>query len=104
MRASHILLEYKVSYPPSRQAVKRSKAEAELLIHELLDRVQCGESFGDIAGVYSDCPSKSEGGDLGRFGKGQMVESFEKAVGELEIGQIGVCHTFHGYHVVKRTE
>ena len=55
--------------------------------------------------VYSGCPSKMEGGDLGRFAKGDMNPAFEKALLELEIGRLsGVVHTPFGYHIIRRTE
>ncbi|MBT3218629.1 MAG: parvulin peptidyl-prolyl isomerase [Proteobacteria bacterium] len=104
MRASHILLEYNAPYPPSRKSVQRSKDDALYLAQELAERVRDGEAMSDLANVYSDCPSREEGGDLGRFGPGQMTGAFEDAVVALEIGQISdAVHTEFGFHVIKRT-
>lgn len=60
-----------------------------------------GKNFEDAAKEYSTCPSKDKGGDLGYFGKGQMVPEFEKAAFEGEIGKvIGPVKTQFGYHLI----
>ena len=66
------------------------------------------KSFEDAAKEYSTCPSGAQGGDLGEFGKGQMVKEFEDVAFEAEIGSISApVKTQFGYHLVKvenRTE
>jgi peptidyl-prolyl cis-trans isomerase C len=105
MRASHILIEHFSPYPPSQAKIRRTKEEALALAQELASRIADGESFADLAMQYPACPSKEDGGDLGRFGKGQMTPSFEIAVQELEIFQLSEpVHTPYGYHVILRTE
>ncbi|NIW40187.1 MAG: peptidylprolyl isomerase, partial [Nitrospinaceae bacterium] len=50
---------------------------------------------------YSDGPSASEGGDLGWFGRGQMVAPFEEAAFNAEPGSfVGPVQTQFGYHVI----
>jgi parvulin-like peptidyl-prolyl isomerase len=101
VRASHILLMYKGSM---RSSATRSKAEAEQQIQELLGKLQSGEAFAALAKDHSDCPSSSKGGDLGKFGRGQMVGPFEDAAFGLEVGQTsGVVETPFGYHIIQRT-
>ena len=54
----------------------------------VLERLKKGEKFAEIAKEVSLCPSKKRGGDLGFFGRGQMVKEFEKAAFALQKGQL----------------
>ena len=65
----------------------------------ILAAIQSGEtSFEDAAKEKSTCPSGAKGGDLGEFGKGQMVKEFEDAAFTAEIGAIvGPVQTQFGY-------
>ena len=86
IRASHILVE------------KLGQAQ------EVIEELEAGVSFQKLASQYSNCPSKKRGGDLGIFGKGQMVPEFERAAYALKVGEISKpIKTSHGYHVIKRT-
>ncbi len=105
MRASHILLEHAMRWPPDKQKHPRSQSAAELLMDEIKQRIQDGESFYDLAQMYSDCPSKADGGDLGRFSFDQMTKAFSEAAFALEVGQLShTVHTEFGVHLIKRTE
>jgi parvulin-like peptidyl-prolyl isomerase len=69
------------------------------------DRLAKGEAFAEIAKQVSLCPSGKKGGDLGKFGRGQMVKEFEAAAFKLEKGQTSEpVKTQFGYHIIKRTE
>ena len=71
---------------------------------EILAKIESGEmGFGDAAKQYSSCPSGQRGGNLGDFGRGQMVPEFDKAVFELEVGEItkAPVQTQFGYHLIK---
>jgi len=46
---------------------------------QVLERLKKGESFAEIAKQVSQCSSRKRGGNLGWFGRGQMVGEFEKA-------------------------
>jgi peptidyl-prolyl cis-trans isomerase C len=71
----------------------------------ILERLKKGEKFSTIAKNVSLCPSKKRGGDLGTFGRGQMVKEFEKAAFDLQKGQIsGIVKTKFGYHIIRRLE
>lgn len=69
----------------------------------ILAAIENGEkTFEDAARESSTCPSGQQGGDLGEFGKGQMVPEFEKAAFEAEVGQVvGPVKTSFGYHLIK---
>ena len=71
---------------------------------DILSKIESGEmSFGDAAKEFSTCPSGQRGGNLGDFGRGQMVPEFDKAVFELEVGEITKTpiKTQFGYHLIK---
>lgn len=86
IRASHILVG--------------DKKQAE----ELCQKCKAGADFAYMAEKYSKCPSAKKGGDLGMFGKGQMVPQFERAAFALNIGEVSdVVPTQFGFHVIKRT-
>jgi peptidyl-prolyl cis-trans isomerase C len=79
------------------------KTEKE--VNKILERLKKGEKFSAIAKDVSLCPSKKRGGDLGTFGRGQMVKEFETAAFALDKGQIsGIVKTQFGYHIIKRLE
>lgn len=59
-------------------------------------------TFEDAAMANSTCPSKERGGDLGTFGRGQMVPEFEQAAWAAEVDDVvGPVKTQFGYHLIK---
>ena len=79
------------------------KTEKE--VNAVLERLKKGEKFSAIAKDVSLCPSKKRGGDLGKFGRGQMVKEFEKVAFALDKGQISpIVKTKFGYHIIRRLE
>ena len=69
----------------------------------ILAAINNGEkTFEDAAKESSTCPSGERGGDLGEFGKGQMVKEFEDAAFSAEVGAVvGPVKTQFGYHLIK---
>ena len=59
--------------------------EEEEQANELLAAIEGGADFHELASANSKCPSGSRGGDLGDFGRGQMVPEFEQAAFALNI-------------------
>lgn len=71
---------------------------------DLQKRIGAGEDFAVLAKAHSKCPSSQNGGDLGIFGKGQMVEPFEDATIATPVGAVSdPVQTQFGYHLIKRT-
>ncbi len=70
--------------------------------NKIYEEIKNGKSFEEAAGEFSQCPSKDKGGDLGQFGRGQMVPEFEQAAFELNIGELSEpVKTQFGYHIIK---
>jgi peptidyl-prolyl cis-trans isomerase C len=64
--------------------------------------VKHGKKFEDVAKSISICPSGKRGGNLGWFGKGQMVKEFETACFSGKKGDIvGPVKTQFGYHIIR---
>ena len=72
----------------------------------ILKRARAGEDFTKLAGEYTTEPGgKDRGGDLGWFGRGQMIKPFEDAAFGLQPGQISdVVETDFGLHIIKVEE
>lgn len=72
---------------------------------EIKKKLDEGADFAELAAEYSkDTGSAENGGQLGYFGRGKMVEEFENAAFSMEVGQIsGPVKTKYGYHIIKVT-
>ncbi|EFK07999.1 SurA N-terminal domain protein [delta proteobacterium NaphS2] len=96
VKASHILIKVKPD------ATEAEKAEAMKKIEKAQDKLLEGEDFAEVAKTTSEGPSASKGGDLGYFGRGQMVKPFEDVAFSLEPGKVSdVVKTQFGYHLIK---
>jgi peptidyl-prolyl cis-trans isomerase C len=79
--------------------------ETEETALELIAQLEAGADFATLAKENSTGPSGPRGGELGWFGKGQMVPAFEEAVIGLEDGGVSApVQTQFGWHVVKRND
>ncbi|WP_332694128.1 peptidylprolyl isomerase [Halalkalibacter lacteus] len=88
IRASHILVE------------------DEEIAAEVLEKIEAGEDFAELAKEYSTDPgSGARGGDLDFFGEGKMVAPFEEAAFSMEIGEISEpIESDFGFHIIKVTD
>lgn len=83
----------------ARHILVKTEEEANKLIADL----DAGKDFIELAKEHSTDPNKSEGGDLGYFGKGRMVPEFEEAAFALETGSYSKTpvQSQFGFHVIK---
>ena len=95
----------------SNAGVPEAAAEAEKKIKEIKATLDAtaeekkAAKFAEIAKEKSDCPSSSNGGDLGFFPRGQMVKEFEDAAFALPVGKISdIVKTQFGFHVIMATD
>lgn len=71
-------------------------------IKKIAEEIKAGLGFEEAATKYSSCPSSSNGGNLGTFGRGQMVPEFEEAAFVLEKDAISEpVATQFGHHLIK---
>ena len=99
--------QYKQDNPPQQQ-VKASHilVEEKELAQKLIDQLGEGAEFAELAAEHSTGPSGKQGGDLGFFGKGEMVEPFSEAAFKLDAGEVvdAPVETQFGWHVIKVTD
>ena len=88
VRASHLLVS--------------TEDEAKALRQQIVDG---SKTFEAAAGEVSQCPSGKNGGDLGFFGKGQMVREFEEKAFVLPVGEVSdAFKTQFGWHLLVVTD
>ena len=94
VHAAHIVKHVDETVPPE-------VAEADL--RKAQDALKAGADFAETAARHSDCPEN--GGDLGWFARGQMVEEFDHTVWKMKPGETsGIFATRFGFHIVRLIE
>ncbi len=88
VKASHILVD------------SQEKAE------EVKEKLESGNDFAEMAKKYSiDESNNNQGGELGFFSRGEMVQEFEDVAFDLEVGEISApVKSEYGYHIIKTEE
>jgi peptidyl-prolyl cis-trans isomerase D len=97
VKAQHILFKTQGKTP---EEIEKIKDKAR----EVLERAKKGEDFGALAKQFSEDTTASAGGDLGDFGRGQMVPEFDRVAFSLGVGAISdLVQTQFGIHIIKVT-
>ncbi|MCQ2295768.1 MAG: peptidylprolyl isomerase [Bacteroidales bacterium] len=99
--------QYEVSeivVQPTISEAERDRVRGELA--ELRERILKGDRFSMLAKLYSEDPgSASKGGELGFFGRGDMVTEFEAAAFALKPGEVSpIIETQYGFHILQLIE
>ena len=88
----------------SRASARHILVDSEEKCNELKAEIEGGRDFADVAKEHSSCPSGGRGGDLGEFGRGQMVPEFDTVVFNEAVNTVhGPVKTQFGYHLLEVT-
>ncbi len=100
IKARHILFKLDAEADPQTEEMVRNRAES------VLGELKQGADFAKMAEKYSEDESTApSGGDLGFFGRGEMVPQFEQAAFALQAGEMSdLVRTRFGYHIIKVDE
>lgn len=100
-----LIEEFRADVPREQEQVhaRHILVEEEETAQEVLQRVEQGASFTELAVEYSlDESNKNRGGDLGWVGRGEMVDPFEQAIFDASVGDVvGPVQTQFGFHVIE---
>jgi peptidyl-prolyl cis-trans isomerase C len=78
--------------------------DSETECEQLKQEIAAGADFAEMARRHSSCPSGKQGGELGEFGRGQMVREFDEVVFTGELNTVhGPVKTQFGYHLIEIT-
>ncbi|RKZ90924.1 MAG: hypothetical protein DRQ43_10715, partial [Gammaproteobacteria bacterium] len=96
-KASHILF----TLPSDADTETKDKVKAEA--QTVLDKINSGSDFSEMAKLHSKDPGSADnGGDLGFFGKGEMVPAFEESAYSMQPGSVSeLVESSFGYHIIK---
>ncbi len=89
----------------ARASARHILVDSEARCEELKKQIEAGTDFADVAKAHSTCPSGKSGGDLGEFGRGQMVKEFDEVVFNGDLNTVhGPVKTQFGYHLLEVTK
>ena len=88
----------------ARATARHILVSSEAKCNELKAAIEGGADFAQLAKKHSTCPSNRDGGNLGSFGRGQMVREFDQVVFSAPVGEVqGPVKTQFGFHLVEVT-
>jgi peptidyl-prolyl cis-trans isomerase SurA len=95
-QVAHILFRLEPDAPPDKVAAVTAKAQAAY------DRIKKGADFAAMAKEYSDDPSGQNGGDLGWFKQGELLDDLDRVATKLKTGAVSEpVRTKVGVHILK---
>jgi peptidyl-prolyl cis-trans isomerase SurA len=96
VQVAHIVFRLDADAPPDKVAAVTAKAQ------EVYERIEKGADFAEMAKQYSEDPSGANGGDLGWFKQGELLDSLEKAAARLKVGEVSEpVRSKVGLHLIK---
>ena len=99
VKARHVLVKV------SDKGSKEDEAKAMAKIKDIQKALKKGTTFEEVAKKFSEGPSASRGGDLGFFGRGQMVKPFEEKAFAMKANEVsGPVRTRFGFHIIQVLE
>ena len=102
--ARHILIAFRGAKRAA-ESITRTREQALELAKKVAADARSGKDWDELWEENSNEPAGQRGGDLGTFGRGQMVPSFEQAAFRLQVGAISdPIETPYGFHVIERTK
>ena len=107
IEASHILITVDVKEDATDDEKEKAESNAKKKAEEVIEKLNKGEDFSKLAKSYSkDDSNKDNGGALGKFNKGDMVQEFETAAFALKVNEYTKepVKTSYGYHIIKKTK
>ena len=107
IEASHILITAQASDDATDEEKKKAEEKAKKEAEQIIEKLNKGEDFSDLAKTYSkDESNKNNGGALGRFNKDDMVEEFSTAAYKLKVNEYTKepVKTTYGYHIILKTK
>ncbi len=96
VQVAHIVFRLEENAPPDKVAAVTAKAD------EVYGRIKKGADFAEMAKQYSEDGSAQNGGDLGWFKKGELLDSIEKAAQGMKVGEVSApVRSNVGLHIIK---
>lgn len=106
IKASHILIKSDATDSMTDEEKKAAEEKALETAKEIIKKLNDGANFESLAKEYSDDSSASDGGNVGYFNRGDMVDEFEEAAIALKVNEYTKepVKTQYGYHVILKTD
>lgn len=101
LHAKHVLISTKDS-ETGEEYDEEKLAEAEKTANEVLEKAENGEDFDALVTEFGEDPGMESNPDGYYFGDGEMVAEFEEATKSIEPGEITMCKSDFGYHIIQR--